>query len=231
MNEKTWLSIGENCLTQNIINTLKLKSLSTPFSWAISNIDHIIYAMEEKNIFKNKENFYITNDQETKVFYRYSDHTTKKHFAKNSEVLEKMHFPHHNFIEKIEDFKKITTRHQRLYDLSNTDNLIFLYHYRSPDIDEYSHKSLEYVRERLSYFKETFFPNSKIVMFYKLYNETKDVVLINEKDIIEIMILSPENKWQGPGNTFAKKDEDLHKKMIDLAYKTIIKTEKESGKT
>lgn len=43
-----WLSLGENCLSDNILSRHSLKSFSTPFSHARSNID---YALElEKTI-------------------------------------------------------------------------------------------------------------------------------------------------------------------------------------
>lgn len=43
-----YLSFGENCLTDRLLERHGLKSFATPFSWGLSNVEYILQIEKDK---------------------------------------------------------------------------------------------------------------------------------------------------------------------------------------
>lgn len=68
LSDTYYVSIGENCLTDNILDRFNIKSFSTPYSHGRSNIEYAIHLESEKyqNLL-NPEFLYYDYVGETKV--------------------------------------------------------------------------------------------------------------------------------------------------------------------
>ncbi len=121
-------SIGENCLADNILARNGLKSFSSPYASARSNIEYILSFENEKfNDFLNDEFLFYENYSQNNapINKKYVDVKNNYH----NSCSKGFEFTHHNVKDNISDRNKISKRCNRLLKLRNR-NIIMLYHHR-----------------------------------------------------------------------------------------------------
>lgn len=108
-----WLSLGENCLTDNILQRHGVKSFSTPFSHSRSNIDDAL--MLERNNFEGlleKMNLRYDYVGKTKVVRSTLYNTCETIY--NELHMKGFEFSHHDIIASENKRKSLQRKIQRL---------------------------------------------------------------------------------------------------------------------
>ena len=168
-----WMSLGENCLSQTIINDLGLTSIVSPYSWALGTIDHILNIQEKDFNVNDYTQSIDTVYNETYSVHKTSKNSNDRWFKDANKILT---FRHHNFsIQK--DYEQIARRFDR-YKALNEESIVFLYHYRTTG----NSQNYKYVRSRLEYFISKYYPKSKVIMFYKTEAADGTINLIDRKN-------------------------------------------------
>ncbi|QBC43668.1 DUF1796 family putative cysteine peptidase [Iodobacter fluviatilis] len=163
-NNPIWLSLGENCLSDNILQRHGLKSFSSPYAASRSNIDYVI-ALEKENYASIllKENLVYEDAWGKKVVRSTSiinaDDIYEPSCSKGFE------FTHHDPISSINDRNSFQRRIQRLNEFRKKKDVVFLYHHR---ITERS--NLIKLREKFSTFISFYLGNQSnchLIFFYQ----------------------------------------------------------------
>jgi hypothetical protein len=207
MKNITWVSLGESCISQDIINSLGIKTIVSPYSWAFSSIDHIINLQEEE--------FAIDDYCQTTcpvLQEKYSVHKTSKNNNDSFfvETGKSLAFRHHDFFSNNEDYETIKRRMDR-YKSLNSNDVVFLYNYRIGQT-----KENEYVRSRLEYFLTKYYPKAKALMFYEVKSEQRGIDLIEDKNnVFEFKLKTTISYEDNLGAWQREPDRDLHKQMLD----------------
>ena len=126
---KIYLSFGENCLTDNILNRYGLKSFTTPFSHCRSNVEYVLDL--ERNNYKN----FISGE-----FLKYGDLKEKPVARLNTNLilennyhhlhLDGIEFTNHDVIKNKRYWAKIVQRANNLKLFLGKSQYILLYHHR-----------------------------------------------------------------------------------------------------
>ena len=121
-------SLGENCMTDDLLNRNDIKSFSSPYSSGRSNIEYILYFEKEK--FKD----FLNSDYLKYEMYNDKKVVRNKKIKKlnnkyNISVTNGFEFTHHDVINNIKDNKNMKKRCYRLLNLKNK-KIYMLYHHR-----------------------------------------------------------------------------------------------------
>ncbi|MFI2829467.1 DUF1796 family putative cysteine peptidase [Klebsiella aerogenes] len=223
--EKTvWLSLGENCLPDDILNRFHLKSYSSPFASCRSNIDYII-SMHENNYnglldIKNSINGVILGKNVLR-----SSIYNKCHPVYHDLHINGFEFTHHNWAVNKNIKSSLQRRIDRFKKDIGTKNIILLYHHRKTNKSD-----IEYIIKRLSEFSNKLTTNGMectIALFYQeLVQCRKDRKLIKRypSDNVYEYEFRTQNTWEGDDEKifWGKIDDDLIKNMIfDIKSKKI----------
>jgi hypothetical protein len=193
-----WVSLGENCVSQQIINKLGVKTAVSPYSWAFSTIDHIINLQEEDFLIKDYEQATCPILKEKYSVHKGSKNSNDSFFVKTGKTLA---FRHHDFFSNSENYEKIKRRMDRHKSLAG-DGVVFLYHHRIGDTP-----NCEYVRSKIEYFLDKYYPEAKALMFYEVKDKQIEMRLVQYKNnVFEFEIKTP----------------DLHKGLADGFHKEMI---------
>ncbi|WP_405569735.1 DUF1796 family putative cysteine peptidase [Winogradskyella sp. Asnod2-B02-A] len=212
----SYISIGENCLTDNILDRHNLKSFSTPYSHGRSNLDYIIKLESEgyKNLLNSK---YLYHDHvgETKV-------VRNKYYSTSDNIYLDLHqngfeFTHHDVINNDAHKNSYERKILRMLSLNNSKKLKFLYHYRdnaNKDINKIIIKASEflaYYQKRNIKCEFIFFTQDVI-----LNQEERSVIKVHDTNNIKGYVFKTLDAWGGddPDLLWARKDDDLIKEMI-----------------
>lgn len=209
------ISMGENCLTDDILSRNDLKSFSSPFSSGRSNVEYILSFEKEGYIdFLNPKYLKYEEMNGSKVARNKKYVTTKNKYY--DFCMNGMEFTHHDVINDPQKRKKIAKRCKRIQNLANK-NIVFVYHNR-------------YCKETdmnliISYFEE-------IRQIYESRNNHVQIYIFTQKIVptegerhvectkingIKVYFMHTLNVWEG-GNQeifWARCDNDLLKVMID----------------
>ena len=212
-----YVSIGENCLTDNILSRHNIKSFSTIYSNGRSNLDYVIGL--EKNDYKD-----LLNPK-----YLHFDYVDKLKVVRNTfyssadNIYHKLHlngfeFTHHNIIENKNAKESVERKIRRFQKLKNKKNFTFFYHYRLNEnisIDEIKSKGENFI----SIYKKNNKKAQLIIFTQKIIKkyDARKVEKITNKDSINIYIFHTMNAWQGNDKDifWARIDDDLIKEMLD----------------
>lgn len=219
--DKLHLSFGENCLTDNILSRHQLKSFSTPYSSARSNIEYILQL--EKDCFKDFLNpqylkhEYIGNDRVTRLT-KYCQ--TENHY--NPWQMKGFEFTHHDVLSSSEERAKLQRRAHRMLKLKSKELNIFYHSRPHPKTD------LDLLIEHLNELKKIYEHRCKTVnifMFTQIIiddpeNRRVEHHLQNGIHIFQFYVL---NEWAGEDQDifWARCDDDLIKVMVDFAQSGI----------
>jgi hypothetical protein len=213
MKNIVWVSLGENCLPQTIINDLGLNSIVSPYSWAIGTIDHILNMQEKDFSLDDYRQFVDTVYNETYSIHKTSKNSNDYWFRNSQEFLI---FRHHDF-SKQKDYEAIARRFAR-YKALNDENIVFLYYYRATE----NSPNYEYVRSRLEYFISKYYPKSKAVMFYRTDGDENTINLIDSKSNVFEFEIKTTTPYEGKDpNWKAMPDRELHKEMLEFVAQAL----------
>lgn len=210
-----WLSIGENCLPDDILNRHGLKSFSSPFSSGRTNIDYVVQATRSdfSNILE-PDNLTRAEVSGTKVV-RSTLYTCDAELYANS-VTRGFEFTHHDVISNQAHRSSFARKTQRWLDLRAThEDAAFLYHHRSGE-----RRSLERLINKLRVFLEDF-DNGWVVLFHQeiVAHEERHVTVNDLGDrLIEAKFFTA-RVWEGsdPNVFWARNDDDLILEMLKSA--------------
>ncbi|WP_298553314.1 DUF1796 family putative cysteine peptidase [uncultured Algibacter sp.] len=211
-----YISIGENCLTDNILNRFRIKSFSTPYSHGRSNLDYAIQ-LEKENYCNllNSEHLFYEYIGETKV-------VRNKFYSKSDNIYIKLHqhgfeFTHHDVINNDLHRKSYERKLLRMKSLDKRKKIKFIYHYRhsnNKDLKLIAKKAEEFL---ICYQKkgvkcEFIFFTQEII----LNKEERDIIKIHDENSVKGYSLKTLEIWQGDDQDvfWARKDDDLISKMI-----------------
>lgn len=220
-----YLSIGENCLTDIILERHGLKSFSTPYSYARSNIDYAI-ALEDNNYSNllSQDGLYYANEQGLPP-----KAVRSKHIVKRANIYSQAHqkgfeFTHHDVIGDKEHFDSYTRKIERMRQIKTDDQpLCFFYHYRhnpNMNIDELLPKIAEF----LDFYNHNNMKKAIAVVFTQQINEEeKKLEQFNIGRNILLFKLHTPQIWAGKDENifFAKNDDDLIAEMLNQTKKFI----------
>ena len=139
--ELAWISLGENCFGQGLINRVGKKTIISPWAWGRSNVEYIIEA--EKLNYKrilDTSNLYHEDAYGTKV--------VRSNLIKNcSNLYEKsvsnnLEFTHHDPISSDKDKDSLQRKFDRFKEING--DYIFIYHHRKN-----SNSDLKTLRKKL----------------------------------------------------------------------------------
>lgn len=217
-----WISIGENCLADHILNRYGLKSFSTQFSSCRSNIDYLI-AMEK--------NYYV--DMLDKNFLKYeiskagAQVIIHQNYMKCDNIFAHkigFEFTHHDVIGNEAHREAYQRRITRLLRLRRSgEKLFFFYHYRLNIPHD-----LDTVMDKLNQFALFYRPKNrlcKVVVFTQaIVNsiEERRLEQLPHKGCVYPFRLHTRDIWSGmdPNILWAINDDDLIQQMF-LAINTI----------
>lgn len=208
-------SMGENCLTDDILSRNDLKSFSSPFSSGRSNIEYILAFEREKYVdFLNPQYLKYEMFGELKVARNKKYVATTNQY--NDSCMNGMEFTHHDVIRNMKMRKKIAKRCMHLQSISNK-NVVFVYHNRycrETDMD-----LLVSCFEEVKRIYEARNNHVQIYIFTQERVSSKDdrKVECKETDSVKIYTFYTQNIWEGDNQDifWARCDDDLLRVMID----------------
>jgi len=162
-----FLSLGENCLTDNILNRHGVKSFSTPYSHARSNLDYALLLEGScYDGFLDVQNFHYDSIDETKVIRSHS--ITPCDDIYDDRHMQGFEFTHHDIIASQKDRESIQRKISRLQTLKGKKNFVFFYHHRINPRSQ-----LDVIFEKASKFRE----------YYAVQGKTCQMVIFSQQII------------------------------------------------
>lgn len=216
-----WLSLGENCLPNEILNRFYLRSYSTPFSSGRSNIDYLL-ALEQKKYegLLDPENLYHIETDSIKVVKSKIYNQCSPIFAKS--VSEGFEFTHHDVLDNKKHRKAIKRRIDRMLSIRGERNICFLYYHR-PSLTS----NLEELTAKLNQFAQIY-SNEKAESFVVLFTQKKLTSVVSQKRLeflgqnkrVLTFLFHTHHLWEGNDQDifWARIDDDL----IALMFKEVF---------
>ena len=211
--KKLYLSLGENSLTDNILDRHNLKSFSTPYSSARTNLDYAIFC--------EKTNYRTLIDKELLVYEKRG--TLNNYMPILDSIFSVNHgngfeFTRQDIINNKAHGESIQRKIDRLISIKGKEDVTFFYHYRLNNNLNYS-KIFEKATEFISFYKplET---NSKIILFsQKIIKENRERTVSYKRISSRVHNFIFHTKYIWAGNNeevfWARNDDDLIKIMLD----------------
>ncbi|MEA1892591.1 MAG: hypothetical protein U9N33_07775 [Campylobacterota bacterium] len=211
--KELYLSLGENSLTDNILDRHNLKSFSTPYSNGRTNLDYAIFC--EKTNYDTLIDKDLLICDKTIVYNRNIPITDSIFDLQHIRGFE---FTHSDVLNNKTHRASMQRKIDRLVNIKGQEDITFFYHYRVNKNLNYS-KIFEKASEFISFYKpkET---NSKIILFsQKIVTDKKDRKIMHEqvKDNVHHFVFYTEYVWGGKNEDifWARNDDDLIQIMID----------------
>ena len=216
--EVLWISLGENCLPDDILRRHKRKSFSSVFSSGRSNIEYILQ-MERDNYRHLLEKAHLQNfpDGEQTVvrstwYARCEGHYSARHMLG-------FEFTHHDPLRIKEDNRAFQRRISRQLSYRGNKDFVFLYHHRIT-----GHSDLARLRDHLKDFLALYNTRDcdcKLVLFYQqpiaAEAEKRLEFIPHDGGLLEF-VCHTHALWEGDDlETFwAKKDDALFAQMFTI---------------
>lgn len=212
-----WLSLGENCLTDGILQRHGLKSFSTPYSNGRSNLDYAL-ALEKMNYngyLDRKDLKYDYVNNEKVVRSSLINQSDNIYFTPHMSGFE---FTHHDVIQSGKARKNLKRKADRILKIRGRKNVVFFYHYR---INENSDFKLLF--NKATEFTKPYSLNKSrcnfIIFTQKIISNPSNRKVLYKRinPNVHFFELCTEKIWTGPDqDTFwAKMDDDLIKIMLE----------------
>lgn len=221
-----WLSLGENCLSDDILKRFYLKTYSSFYASARSNIDYNLSMHKNSytGLFDAANTIYglVGNDKVLRSS-RYNASDAIYHSLHSNGV----EFTHHDWISEPENKVALMRRLQRMHDRIGKIHCIFLYHHR------FTEKSnIPLLISKLNEFRSFFESDGKkcfIILFYQQQiddrRKRKISFIGNHSGVLEFS-LNTLHLWEGTDQRifWARNDNDLLRTMLRES-KMVIKRE------
>lgn len=206
------VSIGENCLTDNILHRHELKSFSTPYSHCRSNLDYALQ-LEEQDYSEllNPENLCYEDFNGLTVI--------RNHSFFNDPIFHGFHingfeFTHHDVIKNSDHIESYRRKIERLIIKRNESCFRFFYHYRYSEnfnLDEITKKAEKF----LSFYKS----GCKFIIFTQniIPREVqKHIDAKSQNENIILFTFNTHDLWAGDNDDvfWARVDDNLFKEMF-----------------
>lgn len=214
LNEKLFLSLGENCLTDDILKRHSLKSFSTPYSHGRSNIDYAISLEREKySSLLNKDLLEYEYVGDKKV-------VRHKKINRSDLIFSSMHtkgfeFTHHDVISDESQIESYERKVKRLNTLRGKHNICFFYHYRQDNRNDLN-LLIEKAEEFLNFYLINNCKCELIIFTQNIVNNFNDrgVNKTEHNKNIQIYTFNTMAIWGGTNDDlfWARTDDDLIKK-------------------
>ncbi|MDR1554423.1 MAG: papain-like cysteine peptidase [Campylobacteraceae bacterium] len=215
-----YLSIGENCLSDDILKRHNLKSFSTPYSSGRTNIDYVLQLETiDYNIFLNKRylEYSILMGGGTKVVK--SKLITACSNIYNAMHMDRFEFTHQDILSSDEQNATIKRRIERMRQFRGRQDVVFFYHHRVN-----KSTNLDILFDKLSLL-QTFYSSDQarciIVLFaQKLIpkDEQKSLEYKQQKKDMLLFTFKTYDIWGGNDQDifWARVDDNLIKQMLDM---------------
>ncbi len=207
--ELTFVSLGENCLIDEILKDLKLRTATHPFGSGRFNIEYITEICKEEFEHFLDDQFLYYATVENKIVVKNNFYKCK-HNIYESSVCHDVEFTHHDvfkpnvkesFLRKIERFK---------YATDQPSEYVFMYYHRFS-----SNTNIEIIKALLKNWSDWIENKSlikpKIVFIHQKLIENKEErkVSVNDFSCGKEVILYTLDVWSGAELWAAAKDRDL----------------------
>ena len=212
------LSLGENCLSDGILERHGLKTFNTPYSGTRSNIDYAI-KLEREGYSRLLDRDALEHGWAgpTKVVHNVKMQCEPLYSELHSQGFE---FTHHNVIDNEADRESFRRKIARLDLLRGRGHLCFLYHYRlntNSDVPAIVAKATTFAD-----FYSRGERGCRVVVFTQAivdHPDKRDVVEVAASDTVSAYVLKTLEVWCGDDQDvfWARKDDDLLGRMFQLA--------------
>lgn len=209
-------SIGENCLTDDILDRNNLKSFSSPFASGRSNIEYLLNFEKENYAHFIDKNFLIYERLDNgKTVPRNKKYVSTQNKYNNSCTFG-FEFTHHDVINNEETRQTFVRRCARISNLKNK-NIVMLYHHRKCEQTD-----MGLLIRHLIDFSEIYESKRNkvdIFCFFQVIVSNKEERKVESYSIgnIHVYKFYTLNEWAGDDQDifWARCDDDLLKTMID----------------
>ena len=209
-----YISIGENCLPDDILARNHLKSFSTPFSSGRSNIEYILdFENEEYADFLNMDYLHYESVGNGKVVRNTKYLTVQNRYK--AVCMNGFEFTHHDVIGNNEIRETMGRRVKRMLNLKNK-NITMLYHHRKCDETDINLLLRHLLMLSSVYEKRS--NKVRIILFYQeiIPDYASRRVECSQYKNIDIFKYYTQNEWAGEEQNllWARCDNDLLETMI-----------------
>ncbi len=209
-----WLSLGENCLADWVLQRHRLKSFATPFSHGRSNIDYILAL--EANAYRgvlDKAHLFKTVLADGMRVVKSNTYTfCDDIFAPG--VSSMLEFTHHDVLDNPDHAFALQKRIQRLGDIKGKQDVCFFYHYRySPKMD------VPRIVEKLNKFAELYTSEQAVCLIALLFQkkiegaERRELRILEPNGAVLPFEFRTQHIWGG-NLVFPEQDDDLFVPML-----------------
>ncbi|PDO87155.1 DUF1796 family putative cysteine peptidase [Kosakonia sacchari] len=213
-----WISLGENCLPDDILRRHNRKSFSSVFSSGRSNIEYILQMEKDdyRHLLEKEHLQHFPDGEHAVVRSTFYEKCTGQYSERHMLGFE---FTHHDPLRIKEDSRAFQRRISRQLQYRGKKDFVFLYHHRITE-----HSDLCLLREHLNEFLTLYNAQGcdcKIVLFYQhiiAANSAKRIDFTpHESGLLEFVCHTHEI-WGGDDlDTFwAKKDDALFAEMFGI---------------
>lgn len=214
---KLYLSFGENCLADNILNRHRIKSFTSPFAHGRSNIEYILQL--EKDRYKDFLDLRFLKyerlgEKEVPRLKKY-DLIRNMYDVSHAKGFE---FTHHDVIRYANLREKMQNRVQKLQYFKGRKRIIILYYHKATIASNMEMLTGDLRKLKGIYSNDKL--NSEVVCFYqrRVTEASERCLLYSNKNHVHLFTFCTINPWGGENNDifWATCDEDLISEMIDF---------------
>lgn len=211
-----YVSFGENCLTDNILERHNLKLLTTPYSHGRTNIEYILQLEEDGyKDFLNLQHlrYEPLNNQKVPRLKKYNTLRNRYHNSQENGF----EFTHHDVIGNKAVRQKFYKRVEKMLGYKGKKRFVIFYHHRQNPLT-----NTELLIEDLAKLKEIYSAPglpAEVICFTQRIVDHPDQrkVELETKAGVRLFTLNTLKEWEGDNDDvfWARCDEDLVTHMID----------------
>ncbi|MGV8947463.1 MAG: DUF1796 family putative cysteine peptidase [Lutibacter sp.] len=211
-----WLSLGENCLSDSILERHGLRTFSTVYSNGRSNIDYALF-LEKNNYQKllKTENLKYDFFKGVKVVRSTSVVDCDPIFLDLQ--MNGFEFTHHDVIGNKKHIESCRRKIERQLKFRKKRNFIFLYHHRLNETSDFNLLFKKLYEFSKFYSTKTYF--CKMIIFSQNIvkdNSERNISYKKINDSVHFFNLATLKIWDGDTDDFwAKNDTDLIQQLIE----------------
>jgi hypothetical protein len=218
-----WLSLGENCLPDDILRRYERKTYSSPFSSGRSNIDYVLQL--ERDGYR-----YLLLPEHLTHHQLPGELAVRSTYYRSCEGIfdpscsQGFEFTHHDPLGRIEDRRGLQRKISRLQVLKGRKHFVFLYHHRRN-----SNSDLPRLREKLQEFRKFYTAGRTrcaVILFYQTLVDRTAARRVEcrqqHEDFIEFEFHT-HDIWAGENQDlfWARVDEDLIREMLAISVRQL----------